>query len=214
MSDSFMVAARIRMSREGFETWLDAAVPGVGAIENPEEMYSGWYWNGQEGPGTWSRAEAIGTPREYVARRVERTCLNGPEITILRYRDDALEAYFFNHGYGTCEHALLALAATSAVKSDDGEDLVLYWAETAGKLLAAKSRGWLAVLAVGKRRARFVGKRSLTDAVAGLKPAEESYFDLIDAIIADTDAWDWKSRKKFRSEAPRRPSYVDPAVLA
>lgn len=39
MSDTFVVAARIPMSREGFEAWLATPIPGLSGIANPADMY-------------------------------------------------------------------------------------------------------------------------------------------------------------------------------
>jgi len=213
MSDSFMVAARIQMSRAGFETWLATPVPGVAAIENPARMYDGWSWHGKETPGQWPAPERIGTPRDHVAQRIEQTCQGQPELTILRHRDGALEAYFFNLGYGTFDHALLILAAAKAFRSDEGEDLALYWAEAAGWLVEPDGSDCLAVLAIGAGRVRFVDSWDLSATVAALTPVQDSYFDLVEAIGADSQGWDWNSERQFFTAAPRDPRFVDPSVL-
>lgn len=93
MPDSFLVATRIPMSREGFERWLDAPAPGLGAIANPAAMFDGWFWHGDR-RDDWSAPEL--TPRAFFADRVEQACAGKPATTILLHRDGALEAYLFD----------------------------------------------------------------------------------------------------------------------
>ncbi|MEU7528204.1 hypothetical protein AB0A74_20920 [Saccharothrix sp. NPDC042600] len=211
MSDSFLVATRIPMSREGFERWLDTPVPGLDVIANPEAMFDGWLWHGDR-RDDWSTPEL--TPRAFLADRVEQACQGKPAVTVLLHRDGALEAYLFDMGYRrpVVDAALLMFAGAGAVKSDPAEDTVLFWAETGGNLFDADDDGWLAVLSVGRDGARFVADRDLTDVVAGLRPAEDAFFDLV-AVLAEEEE-DWDSDEPYRTGTPRDPAHVDPAVLA
>ena len=56
MSDSFMVAAHIRMPRDGFERWLATPGTDTSTIANPGAMFDGWYWNGRRADDEWRQA--------------------------------------------------------------------------------------------------------------------------------------------------------------
>ncbi|MGY0233991.1 hypothetical protein [Longispora urticae] len=206
MSDSFLIAARIPISREGFDRWLD----GTGApIADPDRMYAGWYWDGDT--PDWSPDPTV-TAREFFAGRVADSCDGRSTITVLRHRDGALEAYLFDAGHrpGTVHTALSLLAAAGPPES---ASLALFWAETAGNLLDADSGAWLAVLAIGPDGgARFVADRDLTATVAGLRPVEEAFFEQAERLAEDEESWDADGDPG--TDIPRDPAFVDPAVLA
>ncbi|MEU5696194.1 hypothetical protein [Actinosynnema sp. NPDC020468] len=213
MSDSFMVAARIPMTREAFEAWLDTPTPDPAAvIANPTAVFDGWYWDGRAVEDEWESVETT-TPREYFADRVGWACDGEPETTVLLHRDGALEAYLFHLGYDEAgvHTALALLAAAGPHKSADAEDVVLFWAETSGSLWRPEDKGWLAVLAVGRTGARFVADLDLAPAVAALKPVEQRFFELVDRLGEAEESWD--SEGEYRTGIPREESFVDPAVL-
>ncbi|ANZ41368.1 hypothetical protein BBK82_40825 [Lentzea guizhouensis] len=203
------------MSREGFEQWLRTPVEDLGVIENPQDMYDGWLWNGRRADTGWDSVGVGITPRDYFAERVEASCGGHQECGVLLYRDGALEAYLLHLGHAqrSIHTALLVLAATGDFKSEPAEDTALFWAETGANLWPADADGWLAVLSVGKGGARFVDQRDLTGVVAGLRPVESRFFELVERLAEDEEAWDWDSGEAFRSEAPRDPAFTDPAVL-
>ncbi|MET9230022.1 hypothetical protein [Lentzea sp. NPDC003310] len=213
MSDSFMVAARIPMTREGFESWLDTPVPDLGRIANPEEMFTGWFWDGR--PGDWTTVGADLTPGEFFAERVDDACGGDEECGVVLHRDGALEVYLFHLGYSewSIHTALLVLAAAGEFKSDPADGTALFWAETGANLWPADADGWLAVLSVGKDEARFVGERDLTDVVAALRPAESRFFELVGRLAEESEDFDWDSGEDFETETPRDPAFTDPAVL-
>ncbi|HEX7303826.1 hypothetical protein [Lentzea sp.] len=215
MSDSFLVAARIPMSREGFEAWLTTPVEGLAGIANPEEMFGGWLWDGRRADHEWESV-GDGTPGEYFAGRVEDSCAGDEDCGVLLHRDGALEAYLFHVGYPewSVHMALLMLAATGPFRSGQAEDTVLFWAETGANLWPADADGWLAVLSVGADGSWFVGERDLTDVVAGLRPAESRFFELVARLGDESEDWDRESGEDFRTETPRDASFTDPAVLA
>jgi hypothetical protein len=66
----------------------------------------------------------------------------------------------------------------------------------------------LALLAVGEGRVRFVGKRPLGDLLAELKPIEDAFADLAEALDEDLDV-----EHPQDSVVPLDPRYIDPAVL-
>ncbi|KOV82920.1 hypothetical protein ADL03_23055 [Nocardia sp. NRRL S-836] len=196
------------MSREGFEAWLGTPVADVGVIENPAEMFDGWLWTGRRADTGW---ESVGgmTPREFFADRVEASA--GGDCGVLLYRDGALEAYLFHLGYvrWSVHTALLMLAAAGEFKSEPEEDTVLFWAETGANLWPADATGWLSVLSVRKDGARFVATRDLTDVVAGLRPVESRFFELIERLAGEEE----QDSDDFRPAAPRDPAFTDPSVL-
>ncbi|WP_433053472.1 hypothetical protein [Dactylosporangium sp. CS-033363] len=209
MSDSFLVAGRLPMSRESFEQWLDAPLPGEPAIANPAAMFTGWYWDGQDAPGNWSAAARGRTVRGWLADRVEAAC-TGPSGTVLRHRDGALEVYLFDLGYWApgVQAALLALAAARP----SAESLVLFWSETSGSLWKPDGDGWLSALSVDESGARFVAGRDLTATVAGLRPVEAEFFAMAERIAEDEERWDPRTQPEFRTEIPME--YVDDRGVA
>ncbi|WP_020520211.1 hypothetical protein [Catelliglobosispora koreensis] len=80
MSDSFLVAACIPMSRTGFEQWLDTP-SDPRAISNPAEMFNGWYWADKEVTDEWSHVAKNMTPRQYFATRVAEDAEPG-QVTV------------------------------------------------------------------------------------------------------------------------------------
>jgi hypothetical protein len=214
LSDSFLVAARVPMSREGFEAWLRKPVTDLSGIANPHEMFDGWLWDGRRPDAGWDGLEVGLTPGEYFAERVDDSCGKAEECGVLLHRDGALEVYLFHVGYSerNIRTALLVLAAAGEFKSEPAEDAVLFWAETGANLWPADADGWLAVLSVGKDGARFVAERDLTDVVTGLRPVENRFFELVERLAEDGEEWD--SDEDFRTETPRDPAFTDPAVLA
>lgn len=215
MSDSFMVAARIPMSRDGFEAWLSAPVSDLGVIVNPADMFDGWLWNCRRADTEWNSVGIKMTPREFFAERVEDSCEGGGAADVLLYRDGALEAYLLHLGYRewSVHTAMLMFAAAGEFKSGSAEDTVLFWAETGANLWPADADGWLAVLSVGRHGARFVDAMDLTDAVAGLRPVENRFFELVERLAEEEESWDWDSGQDFRTETPRDPAFTDPSVL-
>jgi hypothetical protein len=135
-SDSFVVAARIPMSREGFEKWLSTPVEDLSKISNPEAMFDGWLWNGRRTATEWDSNDVGTTPGEYFAKRAEDSCRVNEECGVLLHRDGALEAYLLHFGYSerSVHTALLMFAAAGEFKSEHAEDTVLFWAETGANL--------------------------------------------------------------------------------
>src|SRR5690242_13969811 len=114
-----MVAARIPMTREGFERWLDTPVPAPDAIANPGAMYDGWLWDGRQADDEWNLDTEGTTPRSFFTERVEDSLSGQPTMTVLRHRDGALEAYLFHLGYDRWSvlTELLMFAAAGPYKS-------------------------------------------------------------------------------------------------
>ncbi|MET9083039.1 hypothetical protein ABZX77_14275 [Streptomyces sp. NPDC004237] len=217
MSDTFLLAARIPMSREGFEAWLSTPTPGLSRIANPADMFDGWFWNGSRADQKWGGMDGGITPREFFSAAIDGTCSDeSGDGCILLHRDGAMEAYLYHFGYRerSVHTALLMFAAAGEFKSEAAEDTVLFWAETGGNLWDADDDGWLAVLSVGKSEARFVSERDLTDTVAGLRPVESRFFDMIERLGEEEESWDWESGRDFHTDTPRDPAFVDPLVLA
>ncbi|WP_431958280.1 hypothetical protein [Nocardia lijiangensis] len=216
MTDSFMLATRIPMTREDFELWLDTPAPGRDAIANPEAMFDGWFWDGRVADSEWESADVGRTPREFFAERVQEACAGTSTACVVVYSEGALEAYLFDVGYVTerVHTALLLFAAAVGLESAAEESRVLFWAETSGSLREADWRGWLSVLSVGKEGARFPGVVDLSGAVDGLRAVEERFFAMVERLAEDEESWDWDSALLFHTDTPRDQSFVDPGVLA
>ncbi|WP_326557355.1 hypothetical protein [Micromonospora sp. NBC_01796] len=215
VSFTFVTAARIPMPRTGFDSWLDVPIASAAVIENPADMFVGWYWGDREGQADWTDAETDLTPRELLAGRVAASCaVNGDGVlTVLRYRDGALEAYLWTVGYpGVWETAarrlLLMLAGAGAVKDDGPDGYVLFWEDAAGMLPRRDQDSPLALLTVNNSRVRFVGKRPLADLLAEPEPVEDAFAELAEALDEDLDVEDAQD-----SVAPLDPRYIESAVL-
>ncbi|MEV0292699.1 hypothetical protein [Nocardia sp. NPDC050710] len=216
MTDSFMLATRIPMTREGFEQWLDTPAPNPDVISDPDAMFDGWFWDGRRAGTAWATAAVGVTPREFLARRTEDACTGEPTIGVVLYREGALEAYLFHLGYveSSVHTALLMFAAAAPFKTEPTTDPVLFWAETSAALGEPDWNGWLAVLSVGKEEARFIGATNLTEAIAVLRPIEDRFFTMVERLGEEEESWDWDSDEPYRTDIPRDPSFIDPAVLA
>ncbi|POM25167.1 hypothetical protein BTM25_38100 [Actinomadura rubteroloni] len=204
MSDSFMVAARIPMTRDGFDHWLDVEIPAAAdAIDDPGAMYTGWFWDGKSPEDDWDLDRDGRTPRSLFAEQI----VKGHGAVVLRHRDDALEAYLFHFGFDrwSVHMALLALAAAGRNATGDAE--ALFWAETSGSLCPPEWDGRLACLAIGRTTARFRPRHDLTEVIEALRPAESAFFALIGRLHAEEQG-------DGSYPSARNPEFVDPAVLA
>ncbi|MEV0359508.1 hypothetical protein AB0H71_25980 [Nocardia sp. NPDC050697] len=213
MSDSFLLATQIPMTRADFQRWLDSPIPGPGSIADPDAMFDGWFWDGKRAADVW---QAPGTtPREFFKGCVAGAAAGSPVSCVLTHEDGALRVYLCDlMGYleSFVHTALLAFAAAGALASDDARHTALFWAETGGNLPGPEWPGWLAVLTVGRGGARFVAEADLTAVIAGLRPAEERFFALVERMAEGEESWDGAG--EYRVGAPLEPRFIDPAVLA
>ncbi|MFC8531716.1 hypothetical protein [Nocardia sp. NPDC057227] len=215
MSDSFLLATRIPMTRESFERWLDTPIPAPAAIADPDAMFDGWFWDGKRAADAWRAATPGGTAREFFAECVAGAAAGSPVSCVLTHEGGALQVYLCDlMGYleSFVHTALLAFVAAGALAADDGRHQVLFWAETAGNLPGPEWPGWLAVLTVGRGGAHFVAEAELTAAIAGLRPVEERFGALVERMAESEESWDGEG--EYGTAAPLDPRFVDPAVLA
>ncbi|MET8650165.1 hypothetical protein [Nocardia aurea] len=211
MSDSFLVAARIPMSRDGFERWLDTPVTDPAVIADQETVFDGWFWDGER--ADWSRAEIGLSPREFFADHVEDACDGGVTTCVVVHRDDALEIYSMCLGFleSFVLTALRMLAATAWFKSDPAPDTALFWAETGATLPDARGAGWLSVLTIGGEGARFTADADLKATIDGLRPAEALFFEMVDQLAEAEEDHDGVA--PYHTVIPRDHAFVDPAIL-
>ncbi|WP_157575162.1 hypothetical protein [Nocardia yamanashiensis] len=195
MTDSFMVAARIAMSRDGFEEWLDTPIPGVEVVGNPGAVFDGWFWDGKASDSAWGRAETGVTPREFFRKRREIGRGGVPMVTVLVHRDEALHVYLFDIGYIESDvfTAFLALAGAGRFKTAGAADIALFWAETSGGLCGADWDGWLAALEVGRESARFVHGVDLGSTIEGLRVGESLFYEQLERGLAGEERFDWET---------------------
>ncbi|GAA1620993.1 hypothetical protein GCM10009679_27240 [Saccharothrix algeriensis] len=203
-----MVAARIPMSRTGFEGWLSTPLPGVEAVENPDAMWRGW---GNDGAAAdWALgqlaaypavaagilAARAGTPLDRLAERA------AGGMTLARHRDGALEVYLYDyHGdsYGT-QTDLLMLAGAGRFADAGAESAVLHWGGHVYPDLPLSGDQPLAVLLVGSAAARFAYPHPVPALIEHLRPVEA---DFLAAVAACDDGAEWDPA-----------GLVDPAILA
>ncbi|MGV9313823.1 hypothetical protein ACWDR0_16780 [Streptomyces sp. NPDC003691] len=184
---SFMLAARIPMSREGFEEWLRTPLPGLDIIENPSAMYTGWAADGTA--PDWDltgiaarypqavagiRADLAKTPGQLLAPRAA----DGGDL--LRHRDGALEVYLYDyHGEETSTRTqLLMLAGAGRFTPPGTEAPVMYWGGDIDPGLPMPGDKPLAVLLVTAARSRFVADYPLDELNAELAPVEADFLAL------------------------------------
>ncbi|MFC4036970.1 hypothetical protein ACFO1B_00925 [Dactylosporangium siamense] len=199
MSYTFITAARITMPRKGFDAWLGTPLPPASTISNPASMFEGWYWSSREASSTWTSSAT--TPRDLLAERLT----DPTTLTVVRHHDGALEAYLWTVGYsgaweGPAQQLLLMLAGAGAFKDDDSMDHVLFWEDAAGALPTRNEDALLALLAVDRQGARFIGRRPLADLLAGLSPVEEAFAELAEVLEESLDEG---------APQPLDPTYVD-----
>lgn len=207
---SFMLATRIPMSRGGFDEWLRTPLPGLNIIENPSAMYAGWASDGTD--PDWGlteiaahypsalagiRADRDRTPLQLLAPRAAQG------LTLLRHRDEALEAYLYDyHGEQTgAQTCLLMLAGAGRFAHPGTETPVMYWGGDVYPGLPMPGDQPLAVLLVANTRSRFVHTCALDALIGNLTPSEADF------LTATTYGQD---------EAPAHPSsnLLDPAFHA
>jgi hypothetical protein len=185
---SFMIAARIPMSRAGFDEWWDTPLPELDVIENPSAMYAGWACDG-DAPD-WDltgtavhypaalaeiRADRAKTPRQLLASRAADR-----GAVLLRHRDEALEVYLYDYyGEETGTHtALLMLAGAGRFAHAGVAAPVMYWGGDVYPDLPLHGDRPLAVLLVTATRCRFVGSHPLDALVAALRPVERDFLQV------------------------------------
>lgn len=158
-------------------------------------MFDGWFWEGSRADQRWDSVDGGITPRAFFVAGIEDACSGkSSDGCIVLHRDGALEAYLFHFGYKerSVHTALLMFAAAGDFKS---EATVLFWAETGGNLLG---------------EARFVSERDLTGTVAGLRPVESRFFDMVGWLGEEEESWDSDSGRDFPTDTPRVRCRADP----
>ncbi|MER7277142.1 hypothetical protein ABT369_22120 [Dactylosporangium sp. NPDC000244] len=166
---SYMLAARMPMSREAFEAWLDEPAPGVEAIANP-----GAVWD------EWTPAYASETARERLAIR------GAAGFALARHRDGVLELYLYDYYYspGVAQSELLLLAA--AGRRAEAESAVMFWGGNVYPDLPLGGDEPIAVLLTGPDGARFTDRYRLSALLEHLRPVETAF--LAAAGAGDEDA--------------------------
>lgn len=211
---SFMLAARMPMSRDGFDAWLRTPLPGLDVIGNPSAMYAGWGaddgadpdWDltriGAHYPSAVAgiRADREKTPLELLAPRAAQG------LTLLRHRAEALEAYLYDyHGEETSTHTdLLMLAGAGRFAHPGTETPVMYWGGDAHPGLPMGGDLPLAVMLVAGTGARFVGAFPLDTLIAELRPVEADFLAATATAFGQDDG----------DPGPGAPDLVDPVLRA
>jgi hypothetical protein len=205
---SFMVAARIPMSRDSFDKWLITPLPGLSAIENPSAMYTGWAREGADPDwglehchpeaATAIRAARDSTPLLLLSDRTTKG------VTLARHHRDALEIYLYDYyeDVHSAQTELLMLAGAGRFARSGSETPVLYWGGEVYPGLPMGGDRPLAVMVVGDARARFVETCSLGTLIEDLRPVEADFLAWEDPDQGGENVW-WESSE-----------LLDPAVRA
>jgi hypothetical protein len=205
---SFMLAARIPMSRDGFDEWLRTPLPLLDIIENPSTMYSGWASHGVD--PDWDltafadypaalaeiRADRGKTPLQLLAARAAQ------KFTLVRHHGHALEVYLYDYhsaAYST-QTELLMLAGAGRFAHGDTEAPVMYWG---GDVHPGLPMGGppLAVMMVSTARSWFVANYPIDTLIADLRSVETDF--LAAAVDQGDENVGWDSSE-----------VLDPAVRA
>ncbi|MFB9412363.1 hypothetical protein [Dactylosporangium matsuzakiense] len=157
---SYMVAARIPMTRAGFEDWLDTPVPGTGAIADAETVWPRW-------------TPLPGTPRARLTARAAQGW------TLARHVGGVLELYLYDYhaDAGTTQAELLLLAA--AGRRATAETAAMYWGGNGYPDLPFGGDEPIAVLLTGPDGARFTDRYRRPALLAHLRPAETAFLAAI-----------------------------------
>ncbi|GHJ47961.1 hypothetical protein Cs7R123_53030 [Catellatospora sp. TT07R-123] len=199
-----MLAARIPMPRSGFEGWLDAPLPAVEVIANPDAMWTGWAADGAA--ADWDLAELAEYPgavqtlleerrrtaRELLAQRVPNGC-------VARHRDGALEIYLYDyHADSYRTRTELLMLAGAGRFADEGRHPVLHWGGNVYPDLPLAGDPPLSVLIVSRDGAAFTDRYPIEALIETLRPAEAAFLATFEG---DGDA------------APDLTGAVDPLLL-
>lgn len=151
MSDSFIVAGKLALSRDEYDRWLASPAPGPASLTDWNAMYAGWSWDGKRPSGAWREKGTV----EATLSRVLSWAATDPWIVLLRYEDGVFR-FVVVCAMGPVDTAAEELVATfrsaSAFKSD-GVDWVLYWSEPSGLF---DFSGMLSVARVAPGQSAFV----------------------------------------------------------
>ena len=200
------------MTRDGFDAWLAAPLPGLDIVENPSAMYTGWAVDGAA--ADWELTEIAGHPKAVAGIRADRgrtplerlAARAARGFTLVRHRADALEVYLYDYhadGYGT-QTDLLMLAGAGRFAAPDAEAAVMYWGGNVDPGLPVRGDDPLAVLLVGDARApraRFVDRHPLDALVEELRPVETDF--LAASVDHGDESYGWDAAE-----------VLDPAVRA
>lgn len=204
MSDTFIVAASLPMTREAYEQWLDAPLPAPNAFDDWSAMYKGWYWENVT-PTNPSDDPGATTARDWIKGFANGGIKSQLSICLAVHQDDHLRFYaseLMGPLHDRAQEALSMLRAASAFVTAPG--YAAYWAETGGRLVEPKAL--LSLCAIDGEGSRFV-PRAAVDADAAiemLQPVDDLYCELIDAMGEESSS--------PRSEVFMSERFIDPAI--
>ncbi|WP_238011120.1 hypothetical protein KZZ52_22520 [Dactylosporangium sp. AC04546] len=175
---SYMVATRMPMTRAAFDEWLTTPLPGLDAIANPAEMWTGWFLDGEvpdwEPEAPAYRAERASTPQRVLAQRASGG------YTVARHRDGMLECYLYEYHRDVWQTQTELLMFAGAGRFADAEAPVMHWGGEVYPDLPLGSDVPLSVLLAGPSGARFVASYPLDELLATLRPVEAAFLGATD----------------------------------
>lgn len=187
MSDTFIVAARLRLGKKQTTAWLRAAAGDASLIENPSETFLGYDWAGHA-PLDLGRAPDAKQVKHRLGARAKRMHAGEPEALLATKRERCVWVYHTVNGYQEAAIAstLLAIAAAKDHRIAKAPDHALVLAETSGRL---RPEAVLAVLEITRGRARFVDNCDVSAVVESLRPLEALFVEGLhlglDALATD-----------------------------
>ncbi|GAA1405803.1 hypothetical protein [Catellatospora coxensis] len=195
---SYMLATRMPMSRDGFDTWLSTPLPDLGVLANPDQMWRGWA--ADDVTPDWELTAIADSPAAVATYRANRTrtplelltARAAAGFTLARHHRDALEIYLYDYHadhYGA-QTDLLMLAGAGRFADGGAEVPVLYWGGDVYPGLPSDDGSVLSVLLVGRTAARFTAAYPFAALVEGLRPVEEAFLGAVVDRDGDDPGWD------------------------
>ncbi|MEU7826331.1 hypothetical protein [Catellatospora sp. NPDC049133] len=195
---SYMLATRMPMSRDGFDTWLSTPPPDLGVIANPDEMWRNWA--AADATPDWDLTEIAGSPAAAATYRANRTrtpldllaARAAGGYTLARHHEGALEIYLYDYhaDHYAAQTDLLMLAGAGRFADGDAEVPVLYWGGDVHPGLPFDDGSVLSVLLVGGTQARFSAAYPFAALVEGLRTVEVAFLGAVVDPDGDDPGWD------------------------
>ncbi|GGM55906.1 hypothetical protein GCM10007977_066970 [Dactylosporangium sucinum] len=173
-----MVATRMPMTRAAFDEWLTTPLPGLDAIANPAQMWTGWLLDGEtpdwEADYPSYQEERRSTPMRLLAGRAARG------YTVARHHDGMLECYLYEYRLDVHQTQTELLMLAGAGRFADAEAPVMHWGGEVYPDLPIGGDLPLAVLLTGPSGARFVSSYPVDELIASLRPVEAAFLGATD----------------------------------
>ncbi len=95
MSDTFIVAAKLRLSKKAVSSGLRSPFPSRDVIPNRDQMFDGWYWNGKS-PIGWDQVSTSRLVKHRFAR-IADFCVDSESESTVAFYNGKKKAVFIYH---------------------------------------------------------------------------------------------------------------------